>query len=48
MSKDGHVLFFKLFGNLDLLLIITSFGDDPDTSIQVLEKRAQVPKMNVV
>ena len=26
----------------------TSFGDDPDTSIHVLEKTAQVPRMNAV
>jgi len=26
----------------------TSFGDDPETSIQVLEKTAQVPRMNAV
>lgn len=30
------------------MYIITSFGDEPETSIQVLEKTAQVPKMNAV
>ena len=31
-----------------MIIIYTSFGDDPETSIQVLEKTAQVPRMKAV